>query len=122
MTGSKLWILLSGLAFALVLTVLTEGIVTLIVTRKWRYVLFNYWCNVLTNPPLNLILFGVRSITGDAAYWAVAVLEIAVLFIECALYDKFDGHRRSKHRYFLLSLVTNAASFSLGELIVWAMR
>ena len=117
MTAHDLQVLLSGLSFALVLTVLTEAVVTLIVTRKRRYVLFNYWCNVLTNPALNLILFGVRRITGDAADWAVAILEIAVLFAECALYNRFDGHRRSIRWYFLLSLLTNAVSFGTGELI-----
>ena len=117
MTDSKLQILLSGIAVALVLTILIEGIVTLIFTRKWRYVLFNYWCNVLTNPALNLILYCVRSITGSDAYSAVVILEIAVLFTECALYQRFDRHRRSTRWYFLLSLLTNAVSFGTGELL-----
>ncbi len=122
MTNSNLLILLSNLAYALLLTIVIEAAVALIFTRKRRYVLYSYLCNVLTNPALNLILYGVRCVTGDAAYWAVALLEIAVLFAECAIYRRLDARRRSVRWYFLLSLVTNAASFGTGELVTWLLR
>ena len=112
-------ILLSNLAYALTLTILIEGAVTLLITRSKRFLLFNYWCNCLTNPLLNLAAwFLLGQTSSGAAYWAFAAVgETLVLFSEYWLYGKFDGRQQPKRRYFLLSLVTNAASFAAGELI-----
>lgn len=107
------------LSSALVLTVVIEGTITLCITRKARYLLFNLWCNALTNPLLNLMLFGIRCLTDTAwIYWCCVLLgEIAVLFAEFAVYRLADTKKQNTGWYFRLSLVTNAVSFSLGEIL-----
>ena len=111
--------LIGTLSSALVLTVVIEGTVKLCMTRRARYLLFNLWGNALTNPLLNLMLFGIRCLTDTAwIYWCCVLLgEIAVLFAEFAVYRKVDTEKQPDKRYFLLSLVTNAVSFGTGLLL-----
>lgn len=114
MNDSELGILLTNLSAALLLTIAAETPVTAVYARKGRYLLFNFWCNVLTNPLLNLALFFIRRETGDSAYRAVAIGELLVLYAEYRLYRLFDENRRSKRWYFGLSLTTNAFSYTFG--------
>jgi len=114
---SEAGILLTTLSAALILTVVIEGAVTLILTRSKRFLLFNYWCNCLTNPLLNLALWFIRRETGDSAYWAVAIGEIMVLLSEYLLYYIIDGKKLPRRKYFRLSLITNGASFGIGEIL-----
>lgn len=116
---TELSVLLTNFAAALILTVLIEGIVTILLTRKPRYLLFNFWCNALTNPLLNLALFCIRSAAVSAAIYpcAVGIGEIAVVCAEYTVYRCIDAKKQSNKWYFRLSLVTNAVSFCTGEII-----
>lgn len=116
---TELAVLLTNLSAALILTVLTEGILTLLLTRRPRYLLFNFWCNALTNPLLNLALFGIRCVTDRAGIYACAVGigEIAVVLAEYAVYRHVDAKQQRNQWYFRLSLATNAFSFLTGEII-----
>lgn len=111
----KIEAVLFAMAEALLITWMVEGIITAVLTRKARFVLFNFWCNAITNPPLNamgIFVFADRYFL----LWAI-VGEILVLLTETALYSLFDKKRQSLKRYFLLSLITNAASVLAGVVL-----
>lgn len=114
---SELAVLLTDFSAALILTILIEGLLTLLMTRKPRYLLFNFWCNALTNPLLNLALLGIRCVTDSAGIYACAVGigEIAVVLAEYAVYRRVDARQQRNSWYFRLSLATNACSFCIGE-------
>ena len=104
------------LFYALLLTIVIEGLLLLLVTRSKQWVLQSVYCNLVTNPILNLILFFVRSHIGDAAETAlIAVLEISVVFSEALLYRAMSGEKVGK--CLLLSLAANAASYLSGLVI-----
>ncbi len=88
-------------------------------TRKPRYLLLNLWCNTLTNPLLNVLLFCIRQTGAPAPFsaFALGILEIAVVFAEFAVYRLADAKKQNNKWYFRLSLVTNAVSFSIGEIL-----
>ena len=111
--------ILNGMAYALVLTCLIEGCVTLLMKKSAEFLLFNFWCNVITNPLLNAVCIGIFYMTGSAAAYrtAVGAGEIAVLFSEALLYKAFDKGRHGFKEYFVLSLVTNLISFLSGIFI-----
>lgn len=113
--------LLASLGFALLLTVLTEGAVAFLMTRKARYVLYNYWCNLLTNPLLNLMLFAVRGMHPPGAVIWLCILcgEAAVFFGEAYLCKRMDGGKQARRWYLRFSLLTNAASFLLGLIFIY---
>ena len=111
--------LLSALGFALLLTVLSEGTAAYLLMRSPRYVLFNYWCNVLTNPLLNLGLFLLRRM--QIPVWAergyILAAELLVVLAEAAICGAADRHALPKRKYLRFSVITNAVSFLLGAVI-----
>lgn len=102
-----------SLYVALLTTVVIEGAVMLALTRNWNWVRQNLYCNLVTNPLLNLTLVLLRP--AQFRWLLIAVLELAVLFGEAGLYRAMSGTRF--RRCLLYSFVTNAASFAAGFLI-----
>lgn len=106
-----------SLLAALALTELIEVPLGLAFFRERRAVLPLFLVNLLTNPLLNAILSAVTFLSPYAALrTAVLVLsEIAVVPAEGVLLHAMLGCPRRKA--FLVSLFTNAASFTVGLLI-----
>ncbi len=109
---------MTGFIYALLLTIVVEGIVMLALTRKWRWAYYNFLCNIVTNPLLNLAVMLIFRITQNYGvyYVCVAVGEVLVLVTEAELYHAMTDEKRG--RCYLRSLVTNACSFGLGQLIM----
>ena len=101
---------------ALGLTILIEGIVIFAVTRDSQKVKHNLYCNLMTNPLLNLVAILVTIILGVKAYYIWIVIgEILVLLSEWQLYLLF-GEKSSKKAFFY-SFITNAVSLGTGILM-----
>ncbi len=112
-------ILLYGLvlAAAFAVTLLVEWLTALCFRlRPVKYVLA---INAITNPAMNLLLLISTALIfySRIAYWILlAVLEIAVVFIEYAFYvKKYPETRRS--RLLLFSITANVLSLALGGLL-----
>lgn len=103
-----------NIIYALLFTVVIEGIVMLLLTRSGRWVYCSILCNLVTNPVINLVLMLIRRSSGsDALYLtATAVGEVLVLIAEAHLYRFMTGAAR--RRCYLLSAVTNLVSFTAG--------
>jgi len=100
-------------ALCLLLSVLTEGILIALLFHNRQYVYYSFLCNLLTNPALNLLLALTVTLLGAAWYWpAVAVLELAVVFIEAYVYRLLCGFPFSKALG--VSTLLNLASFLIG--------
>lgn len=108
---------LAGLLAPIAVTLLVEWLVALCFgIRPVRYV---FAINAITNPVMNILLLIVSSLLSfsRAAYWIVlAVLEIAVVFIEFAFYRKKYPDRRPA-RLLLFSVTANVLSLAVGGLI-----
>ncbi|MEA4911104.1 MAG: hypothetical protein VB092_00630 [Oscillospiraceae bacterium] len=104
---------------ALALTVVVEGVLMLALSRRPIFVYYSFLGNLLTNPALNLLLIGA------ALVWlpeqkplflaALAALECAAAAVEALLYRRLCDY--SAARAVLVSVLLNAASFSVG----WAL-
>jgi len=106
----------SAILRALLLTVAIECAAVLIVFRQKKYVYYCVLCNLLTNPALNLLLSIFVSLFGVRAYYPVLIpAEIAVIFIEAAVYDYICGFGMRKA--VKLSALLNAISFTVGSLL-----
>jgi uncharacterized membrane protein len=100
----------------LLLTVAIEGSAVLIIFRQKKYGYFCLLCNLLTNPALNLLLLVFVSLFGARAYYPVLVpAEIAVVFIEAAVYNYIC--QLGMKKAIMLSAFLNAMSFAAGVLI-----
>ena len=103
----------------LLLTVLIEGALVLIFTKKRETAYHSVLVNMLTNPLVNLILIFWGSFvllpTVPYYYIATAVLEIAAVITEWPLYYKMGDFGVKKA--FFVSFGLNAASYSFGLLI-----
>ena len=110
--------LLIGLAVGLSVTLVTElPAAALLRVRGWDLVLIGL-VNCVTNPVVNLIY--VWSLLTFSRYSAVpylilAALEISVVFGEAWAFRLILHYRRS--RPFLLSLIPNGVSFSVGLIL-----
>ena len=98
-------------------TVLVEFLVALPFKLKpYKYVIL---INIVTNVAMNLILPVLRMIMSIRGYndlWIVAPLEIVVVVVEYLFYTKkYKDH--PKRKLLLFSLVANALSWGLFELI-----
>lgn len=101
---------------ALGLTIFIEGIVILAVTRDKVKLKHNIYCNLMTNPLLNLIAILVTIILGVKAYYIWIVIgEILVLLSEWRLYILFG--EKSSEKAFFYSFITNAVSLTAGILL-----
>ena len=115
---------------ALILTCLIEGAVTFLMIcgrgfikkqslRKGdlRMVYYNLLCNLLTNPLLNLSLYGAALLGAGPRIIFVLIMigEMCVVAGEYRLYRLMS--RESRSFCIILSLVTNIASYGFGRLI-----
>ena len=103
-----------NLLVCLLITILIEGVCTAIMTRSFQLVKCNVYCNLMTNPLLNMIAMLIIINFSRSFYYAWVVIgEFIVLFGEMLLYRLFSD--LSIKRSFILSLVTNLLSFTLGS-------
>lgn len=101
----------------LVLTILIEGTVLFIWKKSKEVLIDSLYVNLLTNPPLNLTLL---LLSGNGCslqlYWTMlAILEIAVVFVEAVAYKFMMGIGFKGSLW--LSLILNLISFIVGVLI-----
>ena len=105
-----------SMLLSLALTVVIEcGLALLFRSKQLVYAVF--LCNLLTNPPLNLLLMLYYTYIGRQYYWAaVAVLEICVFIAEALLLRLMM--RYTAKRAFALSFLFNGCSFLIGLIIM----
>ncbi len=103
----------------LLLTVLIEGTLVLVFSKKRETVYHSVLVNMLTNPLVNLflILWAVFIPLPENPFYyiATAFLEVAAVIAEWVLYWKMGDF--SIKKAFFTSLGLNAASYSFGLLI-----
>ena len=104
-----------SLLSALVLTIIIEGAVVLLITKDTKILRYSIYCNLMTNPLLNLIGILFSALSHTAFIIWVAVGEIAVLISEAALYRLFGNVPKKKA--FIISLAANLCSFLAGILL-----
>ena len=109
---------LVGLALALIVTVVLEAIPAFFFAPRKERFMASVICNAATNPALNLILLALRHLGAVGLLYgaSVGVLEIAVVFIEAALYRLLLEEDRKK--CLLYSLGVNALSFLFGLILL----
>jgi len=109
-------LLFRAILLPFLLTVVIECVAVLIIFRQKAYVYYCVLCNLLTNPAMNLLLLIFVSLFGLRAYYPVLIpAEIAVIFVEAAVYDYICGIGMKKA--VKLSAFLNVISFSAGLLI-----
>ena len=102
--------------FQLVGTILIEGCVMIVWQGSKEALGYSVLCNLMTNPPLNLILLYLSG-QGIGLYATLTIrllLEAAVVIIEALAYMgmmKTDFKRSAA-----ISLVLNLSSFGFGEI------
>lgn len=97
---------------ALILTVVIEAAVMFAMTRSKEWVKFNLYCNLITNPLLNLGLMYVTRHAEGLYFFALLTGELLVLISEWILYKLMSDANSAK--CFVRSLVTNAVSCAIG--------
>lgn len=109
---------LGGLALALIVTTVLEAIPAFFFAPHRERFMASVICNAATNPALNLILLALRHLGAVGLLYgaSVGVLEIAVVFIEAALYRLLLEEDRKK--CLLYSLGVNALSFLIGLVLL----
>jgi len=101
---------------SLLITIAVEGIAILVLFRRKDYFYYSVLCNLLTNPALNLVLMITVKAFGASVYYPVLLLaEVAVVFVEAALYKYLSGLNMKK--CIMLSAFLNALSFAAGVLL-----
>ncbi len=99
----------------LALTVLIECVLAWLLFRSRRVCYITLLCNMLTNPPLNVIL--LLAMRHLPLYWALlCALEIAVVCVEAYLYR--DLADLPKKKSYAVSLLLNGASLFCGSAIL----
>jgi len=102
--------------WSLLLTITIEGLVIFVIFRCKQYVYYSLLCNLLTNPALNLMLGIFVWIFGERAYLpTLVIVELAVIFVEAAVYRYICGFGMRKS--VMLSACLNFLSLSTGVLI-----
>lgn len=111
---------------ALILTIVIEGIAILLIKKKKEYLGYSVLVNLITNPPLNLIVLKIEHsntipwtwffIGGSTAPYIIT-LEIIVVLIEAVCYNAMTGMGMKKALG--LSFALNAISYLAGLLISW---
>lgn len=109
---------------ALIITIITEIIVVYVLTKSKEWAKYNLLCNMLTNPLLNMSLWGLsflgRNIESMASrlvwtyYLPLVILEILVIWSEGYLYGLMSEYP-SKICY-RVSIITNCVSIVVGLL------
>ncbi|MEW6404552.1 MAG: hypothetical protein AB1649_22375 [Chloroflexota bacterium] len=103
---------------ALFLTLGIEGcIFYLLGFRKRQYMLTSAMLNLITHPILNYVLLFLSFLGIKVTIGLVTILEILVVITEWQLLVYVFGNPRG--RFFITSLLANAASFLAGILLFW---
>ena len=102
---------------ALGLTLVLEGLLILLITRKRTMFLLSLTGNFITNPLLNFCVLLVRfSVIPLPLVPSVIVLEVLAVLVETLVYRRGSGE---KWRYCLeLSLFANVLSFGIGQILL----
>jgi len=99
----------------LLLTVaLEEAFALLWGLRGWRQLLLVALVNGLTNPPVNFFYHLLRTVPRMAPAALTVCLEAAAVLVEWLCYRRLD---RTVPRPFLLALLANLFSYSMGCLL-----
>lgn len=118
--------------FALIATIIIEALVMWLLTKSGKWCKYNFYCNLVTNPLLNIFIFlfarfyvfiKTGSIVliraGGDSFWEyylpLFIGEIAVLFSEMKLYELMTGEERKT--CFKYSLITNLVSATFGIIL-----
>jgi len=105
--------------WTLLLTIIIESAAILVIFRRKKYIYYSVLCNLLTNPAMNLLLAASIATLGAGAYYPTLVIaELAVIFVEAAVYKYICGFGVKKS--VMLSTFLNALSFTTGILLNWA--
>ncbi len=112
--------LISILLRSLMLTILIEGTVLYLITKRSHDVVVSMLFNTMTNPALNFLLVLVWQLIGKEQnlwiyYSLLAFLEFIAVVIEA--YIMKDSFYLSKTKAFYLSIILNGSSFTLGLLL-----
>jgi hypothetical protein len=109
--------MLYSLLFCLLLAVVTETVTSFLLgVRTGRDLRLVACVNCITNPVAVYVMLWVLLLRSPAVYWtAVAVVEIAVVWAEYRLYQKFLEN--AKISPLVLSVVCNAVSYGAGVFI-----
>ena len=99
---------------ALALTELTECVVILIWENNNKTLKSVLFCNLITNPAVNLIMLGTRHLTGNLVIYfgALGFLELLTIYVEGIILSKMTDY--GTKRAFKMSLVLNLVSFLFG--------
>ena len=100
---------------ALVLTVIIEGIAVMITAKSRKVLLHSVYCNLMTNPLLNLIGLLISFYSHGAFIAWIVIGEAAVVISEAALYRLFGD--MDKKRSYMISFTANLCSFTAGLII-----
>lgn len=105
------------IARSLILTVLIEVALALIIgIRKRKDILNVILVNTITNPIVNIVPITLNVyVSLFARNVSLIVLEVLALFVEAIIY-KFTL-KYKKINWFLISLILNASSFGIGEIL-----
>lgn len=99
----------------LALTVFIECVFAWLLFRSRRFCYITLLCNMLTNPPLNVIL--LLAMRNLPLYWALfCALEITVVCVEAYLYR--DLTDLPKKKSYGVSLLLNGASLFCGSALL----
>jgi len=105
------------IARSLILTIIIEvSIAFLIGIRKKKDILNVILVNMITNPVVNIIPICLNVyVSLYARNISLIILEIIVLFLEGIIYKFVLEYK--KINWLLISLILNAASFGIGEVL-----
>lgn len=110
-----IWIL-KILAFNLSLVLLIELLAGyLLGVKTAKKIITTALINVITNPLAVLCLLSVTIISGDRPLWGVFIVEALVVLTEGFMFSKFNTF--DKKNPYLISLILNIMSFTVGEII-----
>ncbi len=105
---------------ALLMSEAIEIFTALLLYRSRKLIYCIFLCNLLTNPPLNLITLIIQKNSGETGYLAsIIVGELAVVIIEGIVITKlYTGDFK---RALVVSFLLNTVSFIAGLLILYIM-
>mgnify|MGYP003295015298 CR=1 FL=1 len=100
--------------YPLLLTIIIEGIIIILITRKKKWLVYNIICNLLTNPLLNLSLLYL--VTNNNSFLIPFIIgEILVIIVEWLIYILISNDKKAD--CFKYSLITNMISLTIGLLL-----
>lgn len=101
---------------AFLITCGIEGVCVYYYTGKKQMIRYSLVCNAVTNPALNIFILMARPACSFVPYPVfIGLLEFLVVVVETFLYKKMTS--LSRKDCFVLSLLSNTASFCVGLLI-----